>query len=558
MSVVYQKKFISKPQDGFSQKLTETQDLFNKKHSTSIIGARGFEDILTSNALFEEYISSLTEGFEATEAANMSDMANSARETILSESLEGVAPYASLTMPILIKLWARLSLKYAIPTEPVTVPAFSVAFFKPYILDADGKTKHYLPECINMNNNGLAELYQLPLNAGTITPAGGTATPVAPGEVLLTAGKLENWDMYTGASVFGNTTIEDSAKWAVDKKVTITELIYRGLASDGTTPADVVLKRQIKLDLYRRFYEDITYTTYNATGDLVQVTDTFFGMVDLETGKLTLCSMSGLCTKAKVVAYLSSETHQYATNIDFDVDKRDIEIGVGQHIEASLPLEFLQDTKAMYQIDGASELIDIMSNTCGQKVDQKIYNALQQSYDGTDAQYRKTFNVYPSGAFAMNPSEWLNELRKLIDYMASSMRSDYKCYNGYFVIIGHPVDTNIIPNVTWSFNSVNDQQNGVEVQYSIGAVSGANKYTVVSSDLIPQGELTMFFVPTTDKFKTYTYYPYTFNVVKNYLNTVNQNVPSIMLTKRDTVEEFVPIIGKIIIKNNDGSVYDRV
>ena len=124
--------------------------------------------------------------------------------------------------------------------------------------------------------------------------------------------------------------------------------------------------------------------------------------------------------------------------------------------------------------------------------------------------------------------------------------------------ISIPIDTNILPNVSWSFNSVNDQQNGVEVQYSIGAISGANKYTIISSDLIPQGELTMFFVPTTDKFKTFEYYPYTFNVVKNYLNTVNQNVPSIMLTKRDTIEEFVPIIAKVIIKNNDGSVYDRV
>lgn len=550
MSIIYQNKITSAPTDGFSASLRETQDLFTQKHGTSIIG-RNFEDILTSDSLYEEYIEKLTEGFEATDADQMAKMSKSARENILTESLEGVQPYASLTMPVLIKLWARLSIKYAVPTEPVTIPAFSVAFFKPYILDADGITKHYLPESINMADNGLAELYQLPINDGTDPELG-------KGEIKLTDGKVDSYDMYQGASVFGTPQITDSAKWNVDKKVTITEVTYEGEDEEGNT-VDVVVKKPIKIDLYRRFYNDITYTTYDG-GALVQKKDTIFGSCDLETGKITIVSMSTTdpAKKVKVVAYLSSETHQYATNIDFDLDKRDIEIGVGQHIEASLPLEFLQDTKAMYQIDGASELIDIMSNVCAQKVDLKIYSFLEQSYESTEAQYRKTFNVYPSGAYAINPSEWLNELKKVIDLLATNMRSDYKCYNGYFVIVGHPIDTNILPNVTWSFNSVNDQQNGVEVQYSIGAVSGANKYTIISSDLIPQGELTMFFVPTTDKFKTYEYYPYTFNVVKNYLNTVNQNVPSVMLTKRDTIEEFVPIIAKIIIKNNDGSVYDRV
>jgi len=39
------------------------------------------------------------------------------------------------------------------------------------------------------------------------------------------------------------------------------------------------------------------------------------------------------------------------------------------------------------------------------------------------------------------------------------------------------------------------------------------------------------------------------------LNTRMEKVPSIMLTKRYTIEEFTPIIGKIVIQNNDGMVY---
>lgn len=584
MSVIYQKKMTtSAPSDGFSLRLNEAQDYFSQKYQTNIIG-KNFEDIITDQTLYEDYMSHLTDGFEATECSQLREMADSTREGILTESLEGVQPYASLTMPILVKLWARLSLKYAVPTEPVTVPAFSVAFMKPYILGADGVTKYYLPESINMQDNELAELYQLPMNDGfatnpewdfdptkdqyatvaiaksgvTVTPVADTttATAIGKGEINLKDGKREKYNMFMGSEIFDKKHPKNDARYAVDKKVVITDVFYPIEDADGNV-VETPIKINAKIDLYRRVYADVKYTTF-VDGVLTPVKDSIYASIDCEKGIMDVISMKGTATKIKVLAFLSSETHQKSTNVDFDMDKRDIEIGTGEHIEANLPLEFLQDVKAMYQIDGAAELIDVMSNVVAQKLDQRIYQFLMRAYEGTEEQYRKSFNVYPSGAFAMQPSEWLNELRKLIDILATKIRSDFKCYNGYYVIIGNPVDTNILPNVSWSFNSVNDQQNGVEVQYSIGAMSGANKYTIISSDLIPQGELTMFFVPTTDKFKTFEYYPYTFNVVKNYLNTVNPNVPSIMLTKRDTLEEFVPIIAKIIIKNNDGSVYDRV
>lgn len=591
MSVIYQKKVTtSAPTDRFSRMLHETQDFFAQKYRTNIIG-KNFEDILTDDTLYNDYMTHMTEGFEATEEAQIRAMADSTRENIITESLEGVQPYASLTMPILVKLWARLSLKYAVPTEPVTVPAFSVAFMKPYILGADGVTKHYLPEAINMQDNQLAELYQLPINAGFATnpdwrPGAANVSPYVDddgqptqagatdptdttgaaildrGEINLVTGKRTHYNLFTGSEIFDRKAVTNDARFAVDRKIMITDVFYNIAKTATDTPAPTPVKINVAVDIYRRFYGDVSYLTYEApsagaTPVLVEKKDQIYGSVDLENGFIDIVSMSGEALKVRVLAWLSSETHQKSTNVDFDMTKKDIEIGTGEHIEASLPLEFLQDVKAMYQVDGAAELVDIMSNVCAQKLDQRIYQFLMRAYEGTEAQYRKTFNVYPQGAYAMNPSEWLNELRKLFDLLATSMRNDYKCYNGYFVIIGNPVDTNILPNVSWSFNSVNDQQNGVEVQYSIGAISGANKYSIISSDLIPQGELTMFFVPTTDKFKTFEYYPYTFNVVKNYLNTVNANVPSIMLTKRDTIEEYVPIIAKIVIKNNDGSVYDR-
>lgn len=569
MSVLYKKDINKAINDDFSIRLRETQDYFIQKENTNILG-RDFEDILTTPSLYEEYVDKLVEGFDADQVDNLILMSKSFQETALQESISGVQPYAPLTMPMLVKLWARLSLKYAVPTEPVTMPAFTVAFMKPFLLD-DAGVKHYLPESINPSDNQFAELNRIQPN------------------ITLTNGKVEDYNLLTGITGVNDPIVSGVGKYNIDKKFIITKVLYgteSGLVEDDTVDtvdsfgrhvkkvndSPVVAKCNIRVDLYRRIYGEIEYYTHAAPtgtgteadpfveGDKTLVKDVVFGYLNMEDCKLTLTTLSGSATAVEVLGWVSSENHQNATNVGFEIDRKDIEIGTKQHIEASLPIEFLQDTKAMYQVDGAAEVVDIMSNVCAQKLDLEIYNFLQKSYEGTinnDLVFEKKFDVYPSASYAINPSEWLNELRKVIDILATEMRNTYKTYNGYYVIVGNPIDTMIIPNVSWTFNNVQDTENGIDVQYSIGAMSGVNKYTIISSDLIDKGDLTIFFVPTTDKFKTYTYYPYTFNVVQNYLNTRTPNVPSMMLTKRHTIEEFCPIIGKIHILHNDGSVYSR-
>ena len=289
MSVIYQKKVTtSAPTDRFSRMLHETQDFFAQKYRTNIIG-KNFEDILTDDTLYNDYMNHITEGFEATEEAQIRAMADSTRENIITESLEGVQPYASLTMPILVKLWARLSLKYAVPTEPVTVPAFSVAFMKPYILGADGVTKHYLPEAINMQDNQLAELYQLPINAGFATNPdwrpGSTESPYVDddgnptaagatdptdttgaavldrGEINLVTGKRTHYNLFTGSEIFDRKAVTNDARFAVDRKIMITDVFYNIAKTATDTPTPTPVKINVAVDLYRRFYGDVSYLT---------------------------------------------------------------------------------------------------------------------------------------------------------------------------------------------------------------------------------------------------------------------------------------------------------
>lgn len=54
---------------------------------------------------------------------------------------------------------------------------------------------------------------------------------------------------------------------------------------------------------------------------------------------------------------------------------------------------------------------------------------------------------------------------------------------------------------------------------------------------------------------TIKYYPYTFNIEKNYRDPMMEYVPSIMVTKRHKFAEAVPVQSQIFIEDNIGDSY---
>jgi hypothetical protein len=523
MGVEYRNNHSQSVTDGFSQTFKESAEYFLQTQQVNILG-EGFRDVITDNQTFRTYTDKLVEGLDATEEAHMRTLLENNRTTILQESVvAGIPPIASLAMPTLRKFWAKVALKYAIPTEPVKTPVFQVSFSKPYIQDPVTKEKHYLPDGLRDLNNGLAEKVKL---------------SVAPYSL-----PLDNKDLL--ADVGASHLAGD----AIDRQFLVTSVVITAVDAGGLNPEEKTVQVRSKMDINNRLYVEVSAKHSDGTA----VADVLMGGVDPEKGTVNLVALRGNAKSVVFQGFVSSEAHNRATNVSFDLERRDITIGTGEHIEASLPLEMLTDTMAMYNIDGASEVVDVMSNVTAQKVDQEIYNFLDASFNAKPT-YKGKFNVHPAPQFAGNPKNWLEEIKRVIDFYATKIKSETYYYQGYFVIVGNPLDTQLIPNVSWTFNHVSDSQNGIDVDYSIGAMSGSNRYTIVASDLIPAGELTMFFVPLTNKFMTVKYYPYTFNVVHNYLNTVNPNIPSIMMTKRHTIEEFLPMVCKIEILNNNGSL----
>lgn len=536
MSIDYRETTRTKLNDGFSEMLRETASYFASK-GIQMTNHQGIEEILSESSLFNDYKAHLCEGLEADQVENFEQLMDNARLSILQESqVAGIQQIAGLSMPTIRKMWAKVALKHAIPTQVVATPRFAISYTKSYIMGSDG-VKHMLPDEINDLNNGVAEMPKLSTEF-----------------IDVTAG-LEDYDLFQLApSNIPAGSINDSIDkvFYVEKvKATAPKATVDGAEVTGE---DVELRVHIKTDLNAMIYGVVEVPVIVDGETVATVNENLFGKVDYAEGKMSLFATKGVVTAVSLDARMSMEANEFGESVGFDILTKDVTIGVGTHINAPLPIEWLQDTMAIYNIDGAAEVVDIMSQTVAQKLEIEIYNFLKKSIEVNKVPYIGEFNMIPSAGYAGTPKSWREELKTVIDYYAIKMKRDSKFHGGKFMIIGSPLDMQILPNVDWVFNHTNDQMSGVDVSFNLGAYSGSNKYELVSSDLVPDGAFIMFFIPGIDRLMTYKYYPYTFNVERGYRDPNMPNVPSIMMTKRHAIEEFTPLICEIKILNNTGKV----
>jgi hypothetical protein len=262
----------------------------------------------------------------------------------------------------------------------------------------------------------------------------------------------------------------------------------------------------------------------------------------------------GEAKELRLVAPLSTEYNEASWSVGLDLERMDITIPTGEHLNAPLPIEALQDLMAIYQIDGTKETTDVMTNYFAQKLDLDILEFLKSSYLEQPGHYpvegdfvkeagdfTLSFDVRPSAGFAGGPKEWREQLKPQIDYLAQAIKNATHLNTGHFVIVANPLDAMLISNIDWQFRGGQGSNvDGVDVDYSVGTYVGANSYKVVSSVNVPQGAMFVLFLPQSNKQMTYKYYPYTFCVEHGYIDPNRSRTPSIMMTKRHTFKALLP------------------
>jgi hypothetical protein len=499
--------------DTYSTILREASDFFAGQRIHMI--GNGFDEILSEQSLFETYVEKLSKGLTADEAVQIGQLMENSRLQIMQESsVGGIQPIAALSMPTVRKMWVKVALKNAIPTEAVKAPKFAISYMEPYLLNGDG-SKVKLPEGLRQEGNSHAEKRSLS-KAAINLPA-------------------EEIDLM--APVGASKAIGD----AIDPIFFVEYVTIE--KADGS-------EEKVKVHLAADIRKNIVGEVAASDG----TRDTLFATVDFVEGIFSARSLKDKIVAVELRGHLTAENNTKGQSVSFDIKTKDVTIGTGVHLNAPLPIEWLQDTMAMYQIDGALEVVDLMSNVHAQKLDQEIREFLEESFELSGSPYKAAFDVRPSAAFAGSPKDWREELKTVIDHIAIKMKNDTAFSNGKYVLIGNPLDLNLLTNVDWVFNSVTDERGGVEVDFNIGAYSGSQRYELVASANVPAGKIRMIFIPSSPKLMTYKYYPYTFNVEKGYIDPNRPNVPSIMMTKRHTIEELMPLAAEVEIINNNSNM----
>ena len=490
---------------------------------------QGFAEIVSSPRLSKEYIEALTEGCNANDKAVMTTLMNNTCETILNESLGGIMPLSSLSMPVIRKLWPRVSMKEAIKTIPATAPIFSIVYTKPYLYRiVDGKEQR-------------KDLPRPTFNAFTEENGYGY-------DPVLDARKIEK-DFEITTDNMGKF-LEVDFKKEIDADFEVVSAVV-----DTDTEHPVIIGK--KLGLNNEIIADVK-------------DGTIIVRVDLHGGKAKVAVLGITATSkvtVKLVAHQTSEWNDVSWDVNFDMPRQEIRIGTGEHLNAPLSVEQVQDAKALYNMDAAAEIADIMTNVFAQKLDHEIIEFLTKCFLdrpsnpewaglGDKTKHMYTFNVAPSAGYAGSPKAWREELKPVVDYAATALMQETYFQSGSFVIFGNPVDTALLSNVDWSYRGGSSGNvDGVNINYSVGVFqSGSYVYKVVSSLNVESGKLMLIFIPSGDQQLTTAYYPYSFVMEKGtgYRSPNHPLTPSIMMTKRHTFFEFTPAIAVIAIVGNNG------
>jgi len=567
-------------QKSYNAVLNETYDFF-KAQGVNIIG-EGFKEIATNPALLESYVESLVEGASANSSAVMSQLMANANTHILTEgALAGIAPIASLSMPVIRKLWPKFALKEALKTEVAKTPRFIISYMRPFMWKGTGE-KLYIP-------------YGLKGQAGR-SAAGKkdyiTATAVvADGSVVAgdfnVSGTPATWTLDT-AGLLVVTTSSQTKRQPLDSEFRLVSATVRYAVTDEAVAKYVVIPVAIneRLSVNNTIIYDVTFpattfaigaNAYTVAGNALDVlaaevtTTAVTGQIiiraQLEQGKASVAVVGvGHPVVIALRASVSEEYNETGWSVSFDISRRDVDIPTGQHLNAPLQIEALTDMMALYQIDGTKETVDLMTNTFAMNLDQEVLEFLSNSFFSqpgvqefqtaqypTASAYALTFDVRPAAGFAGSPKAWREELKPQIDFLAQKIKNNTYLQSGIFTIVANPLDIQLLTNVDWQFRGGQGvSMDGVDVDYSIGTYVGANAYRVISSVNVPAGGMYLVFTPSSDTQMTYKYYPYTFNTEMGYIDPNRSKTPSIMMTKRHTFQEFMPAIGMINILNNNG------
>jgi hypothetical protein len=565
----------------FNSQLAMTREAFLESAGVDIFTTRGMGAVLEDPVAYERYQHEMFGDISnETYKNNLIELFDRNRYTVLKGeditaedgSTANVTAFSYLNGPVLRAIWSRCIVPALMKVVPLKQTSYTMQFDIPYVIDNNGITRD-LPYALVDDDDPIISLHKL----------------VPKHDADPTRIDIDNNDVgsihFINNTSVGNILSESMAfnpplnvndGRQVDRRIFIKDVKYDNREVFDPTGAQTEIEtlglQLMPSDIGNSMAGDIVFKhEWDIRGELVL----FVCFIDLPTGRYRATCTNPRIKSFKFEAFLSPEDNRTPITLRQRQGTIQVMVGAGQHIMIDTPVELLQEYPTSHQgTDYVISMNDIASEFFAGSMNIEMINFYKNSFQNTNNSFiprsvLRGMNV-PDAEFSIlvahgeNPSAYIDiQLKKCISYWINEVQTYTRIYDGYWSIIGHANNILHIPDFkTEGFGDINGDSNstrddvcGFKVQYVFGFTTNIINGKVrclYTPEIRKDNGLITFFTSTDERRPTALFHPFSYTVSRGYQNVNNALIPSIMITKRHTFQEFLPSQFRLQLLGNDG------
>jgi len=425
------------------------------------------KQVLYNDDAFDIYVSGLSESIEdPNHKEGFRTLCENTRINLLENSMFQINPYESLTLPVLRVFYPKLVAKEAITVSPIDKPEC----IKPYLT-------------ASFKKHGATAPYAAPSITEDISNGPGLQTPTSASIPV----PQQSFDLLALLTL-------TSDQVHVERDFTIVSV------SDGTNVVPVNVQPAVE----GHFSFSVTV---NGADDVVS------GHVDYLNGTVTIASATGVVTVVNADFTCSLEENMVNPKVELKVDKVRL-YAKDREISANWSIHMEQDMKALFDLSMQAEIVSVLGQQIALDIDREIItNLINANATLNPATHTRTFNRTPPASFTWGQKAWHENILVEMNVLSAQVYTDTNIDQAN-TVLANPVDVAILEDINTFRYSGTSSENG-ELGFREATVNGG-KWKVLTSAVVPAGEMVMVYKPVEEIKCVYLYCPYVPVVLSPY------------------------------------------
>lgn len=521
------------------QMLSESLDVLSTKYSFNKDLSSFAEAVRTNRDVREGFMENLSEGLSEADKKEFKQLVENSQEAILEKRLyentaASLSLFATLDSLILREVFDRTGAREAMTYKVLSQPYTQIS---------------YMRQFIQMKNGELVPVPQ-GLNADSLKGK------VIVLDVDMSTKPTENVFDHINASTDKAFEFTPVDKLTLKDYGKVTELTC--CTADNFGGTEIVLPVNIEFGQEGSFRKDITFKETNGTTHAV----TLAGFVDRTTGTVQFFTNKKQIKKIKYQCTVSPETNQTTLNLSKKLEKINISVDDGETINSDMPIQYVQDIKALFNVDAVADLSKTMSETFAQFYDLQVYNTFRNAITVPDQKQKFDASMVYGGAHIGISQQMHNAgmLQMIYNGIAAiDSRNNFRSDTQYYVIC-NPVENALLSGSIAPEYAGSVSAGGTISHYTGNKIIGGYENGVIktiSSKHYTKGEVYIVAKPQNAEHIAFGYYDYSQVVMpmNGYRNEQNPLVPNLMMNKRKCIHTFREEAAQQLIVENSNAVY---